>query len=267
LRREMRKQHLALLMIVAALLWLAMSCDEGTGAQRVELETFLVGIGGAEPFENVPPSGAEPWTVTLDAAFAALGPVYLFEGDPLLTRLFQRLLLPRAYAHPGHYQEGAAMGEVLDQRVLDLLAPEPTRLGLMKAVTGECHSAQVGIGTADVGIAGAESLEGHALLLRGVATREDSEAIRFQAWLDLDVYIEGIAFEHEIDDQPGRIVVEVDLQRWLRRVDFATAEPGDTPESPALLSEGTQAHNALMRGVDNTLAYQLRWEADNESGD
>lgn len=247
------------LAIVSGALWLAgPGCDDGAGVQRVELEVEAIGLGGSAPFENVPPTGIEPWTVELDEAWVALGPIYLFEGDPLLGRLLERLIMPRAFAHPGHYQEGEAMGEALDQVVVDLLEPEPTRMGSMNAVTGEVRSARIGLGTAEDGLAEAEALEGHALRLRGVASRAD-EAVEFEAWLDVDLYVEGVAFEHEVTEEPGRLEVEVDLTRWLRRVDFATATPGDEPGAPASLDDGSQAHNALSRGVDNTLAYTLRW--------
>jgi len=229
----------------------------------VEFETFVAGTGGAEPFENDPPTGDGPWTVRLDEAWAALGPVYLFEGEPLLTQLYHRLVLPRAFAHPGHYQEGAAVGEALDQRVVDLLNPEPTLLGPMNAVTGECHSAQVGLGTASPEVSGAELLGGHALLVRGQAARGD-ELVTFEAHLDEDLYVEGIAFEHEIDTAPGHLLVEVDLQRWFHRVDFGTAIPGASSEEPATFTEETQAHNALSRGVDNTLTYRFSWVPESE---
>lgn len=243
----------------ALVMWSAfVACEASSGERRVEIESFLVGTGGFEPFENVPPTGTDPWTVTLDEAWAALGPIYLFEGEPLLGRLFETLVIPRAMAHPGHYQEGEALGEALDQTVVDLLDPEPLRLGIMNAVTGECHSAQVGIGTAEPGIDEIEQLEGHALLLRGVARREE-EQIPFEAWLDVDLFVEGIAFEHDIDESPGHLLVEVDLTRWLRRVDFATATLGDSADEVATFKDGSQAHNALTRGVDNTLAYHPRW--------
>lgn len=249
---------------VAAVMLLGFGCVEDEGEQRVELETWLVGVGGDASFINEPPSDVEPWTVTLTEAVAALGPVYLFEGEPLLGRFdLRQLLLPRAYAHPGHYQEGEALGELREQVVIDLLDPEPTRLGMMSAVTGECHSAQIGVGSAESGLAGAEQLEGHALLVRGEAARGD-ELIPFEASIDLEIFVEGLDFEHEIDDSPGHLAVEVDLRRWLRRVDFSTTTPGDGEEGLAIFEEGTQAHNALSRGVDNTLAYGFAWVADEE---
>lgn len=239
--------------------FLVFACGYEPGEVRVEHEVRALGFGGSEPFENVPPTGIDAWTIVLDEAFVALGPVYLFAGEPLLGSLLQRIFLPRAHAHPGHYQEGEAMGEVLQQAVVDLLAPQPTHLGTLSAVTGTCHSARVGLGTAEEGLAGADTLRGHALRVAGEATR-DEERVEFEAWLDIDLYVEGIGFDHEIGEEPGHLLVEVDLTRWLRRVDFATATPGES--EPSTFDEDSQAHNALSRGVDNTLAYRLRWQAD-----
>lgn len=229
-------------------------CDGTTGEQRVVFDVSIVGVGGFESFDNEPPEG-EPWTVSLEEARVAIGPVYLFEGDPLLASLYHWLVMPRAFAHPGHYQEGEALGEALDQRVVDLLDPNPTILGPMNAVTGQCNSAQVGLGTAEAGLEGAELLEGHALLLRGTATRGGDD-VPFEAWLDDDLYVEGVAFEHDIDTSSGGLRVQVDLTRWLGRVDFSSLTVVD---DLAVFEEGTQAHNALTRGVDNTLAYRLSW--------
>jgi len=259
----MRALHIsALLAAFAMTAWLVTSCVGSPAARRVELETRVVGLGGEGAFENVPPTGVDPWTVVLDEAWAALGPIYLFEGEPLLVQALERLVMPRAFAHPGHYQEGEALGEALDQRVFDLLDPDGAALGTMQAVTGTCHSARVGLGTAEAGLADGERLAGHALLLRGVASRGD-ERIPFEGWLDVDLYVEGIEVELDVDEAPGHLLVEVDLERWLRRVDFATASPGEGDE-PAAVVEGTQAHNALTRGVDNTLAYRLRWVGGEE---
>ena len=254
----MRRIHAVL--VPAIMLIAFASCEATTGARRVEFDTSVMGVGGSEPFENVPPDGVEPWTVSLEEAWIALGPVYLFEGEPLLGRLYHALVMPRAFAHPGHYQEGEALGEALDQRVIDLLASEPTRLGVTDAVTGQCRSARLGIGTPEEGLEGADHLDGHAVLLRGLA-RRDAEEVPFEAWLDIDLYVEGISFEHDLDGSPGGLLVEVDLTRWLRRVDFATATQR---EDTYVFEEGSQAHNALSRGVDNTLAYGLSWAAEND---
>ena len=45
----------------------------------------------------------------------------------------------------------------------------------------------------------------------------------------------------------------------LRRVDFDTATACEGTNDVVCIEEGSQAHNALLRGVDNTLAYSLRW--------
>jgi hypothetical protein len=229
--------------ISCACLLLAAACA-GTGEQRT---SFPLEAAGIDPAEAV--TGDLGWTVALETASMSLGPVYFFEGDPLFARrtIWDRLLGIRvAHAHPGHYQQGEALAQLLEAAQVDLMSPSPARLGTAEGVTGAYRSASVGIHP---------PAAGPTIELAGTATRE-GEAVEFGARLDLDLDVEGIAFARDVDGSPGRVRIGIDVNRWLLRADFAELV-GE--ESPVELVEGTQSWNALVRGVDNTSAYVFEW--------
>jgi len=226
---------------------LAAACAT-TAEQRT---TFEVQAGGRDAGSVVVNDAG--WSVALDEAVMALGPVYFFEGDPLFARrtIIDRLLGIRvAWAHPGHYEEGDALAQVLDQVEVDLLEASPTPLGLAEGVTGQYRSAQVGIRPLEGG-----SLDGGSLVVSGTATRE-ADAVEFTARLDIDIDVEGIAFDQDVDGSPGHALIGVDVHRFLLMADFTdlvgTGAPVDVPET-------SQVMNALYRGVDNTSAFIFEW--------
>src|SRR5262245_60607211 len=93
--------------------------SESTGGKRVVLHTRLdVDDAARKTF-----STAFGWQVTLTKALVTTGPFYYFDGAPPLVRLdasprYQRaarwLGLGTVHAHPGHYQEGNALGQMLE---------------------------------------------------------------------------------------------------------------------------------------------------------
>ncbi|MFY0580878.1 hypothetical protein ACN28S_47500 [Cystobacter fuscus] len=52
--------------------------------------------------------------------------------------------------------------------------------------------------------------------------------------------------------------ITVDLNTWLGRIDFATVSPADA-EGVSTFPTGSQAMNALVRGVEDTGAYVVTW--------
>ena len=225
---------------------LVASCT--TGEQRTSFEVEAVGLEAGTAVEN-----DHGWTVALDEAVLALGPLYFFEGDPLFARrtIMDRLLGIRvAYAHPGHYQEGDALAQLLTEVEVDLLAAAPVPLGTAEGVTGDYNSAQVGIRP----LAGG-ALDGSSLVLSGTATRE-ADTVAFASHVTLDLDVEGITFDRDVDGSPGRVRVGVDVHRFLLAADF-TDLAGST--GPVEVPDTSQVFNALNRGVDNTSAYVFEW--------
>lgn len=211
------------------------------------------------------PSGPNErgWTVTLESAHACLGPVRFFEGRVLLSsRRMPRfdgysLIGGTAHAHPGHYLPGDAMAEVLTTSTVDLLAGAP--LGDANAVTGEYGSVELTLQTPTASTDAAGALGGHAVRVRGTARNGSGGTVRFDAVADPSAPVAGVRFEKSMGMESGRVRIAVDLGSWLGRIDFATATDPDA-DGIYTFPAGSQAQNALMRGVEDTPTYVVTWE-------
>lgn len=236
--------------VLAALLTPGLAgCGEEAGPARVTFEVEVQGKGSAGLAND------HGYSVTLTRASLHLGPVYFYSGEPLFTRrggeawpwrLARAALgIGTAHAHPGHYQEGDALAEVLSTGSFDLLAAKPARLGTAAGVTGAYRSAQVNLSPAP---------SGHTVEVAGSASK-GSHQVTFSATLDLSEKVKGIAFGAEVGASPGLVRVEVDLARWLELVDFSKLGGA----GPVTFGKGSQADNALQRGVTNTAAFIPSW--------
>lgn len=241
--------------LLTAALVLSATALGGCGS-AAERRTFPVEIT-ATPLRGANERG---WTVTLDSAHVSVGPVRFFEGRVLLSRRFDwySLIGGTAHAHPGHYVPGDALGEVLSTSTVDLL-PGPTELGTATAVTGEYGSLELTLATPTAATDAEGALGGHAIRLRGTARNPDGGALRFDAVLDLPASVAGVRFEKSLGLEAGRVRIAVDLGKWLGRIDFATATDPDA-DGTYTFPAGSQALNALVRGVEDTTAYVVTWE-------
>jgi hypothetical protein len=227
-------------------------CDSGA-----ERRTFPVEVSALLP------AGANErgWTVTLESAHVSVGPVRFFEGRVLLSRRAPRfdgysLLGGTAHAHPGHYLPGDALGEVLPPRTVDLLAG--ATLGDASAVTGEYGSMELTLRAPTPATDAQGVLGGHAVRVRGTARNADGGTVRFDAMADLPAPVAGVRFEKSLGMEAGRVRIAMDLGRWLGRIDFATATDPDA-DGVHTFPAGSQAQNALVRGVEDTTTYVVTW--------
>lgn len=240
--------HALLLLVLLA------SCDTGAQRRTFPVEMALQAMTG--PNER-------GWTVTPEALHVSVGPVRFYEGHVLLSHRAPRLdpfllLGGTAWAHPGHYLPGDALAEVLSTTVVDLMAASPTVLGETNAVTGDYGSMELTLPVPPaMGDAGA-LLGGHAVRIRGTATHTDGRRVRFDTAMDLPKPIQGIRFERVLAQEVGRVRIAVDLNTWLGRIDFATVSPPDA-NGVSTFPTGSQAMNALVRGVEDTGAYVVTW--------
>lgn len=246
-------------MLLAVLL--VAGCD--TGQQRRTFPVEVVALPLSGPNEK-------GWTVRPESLQVSVAPVRFFEGRVLLSERQRKprfdawalLGVSTAWAHPGHYVPGDALGELLKEAVVvDLMAAEPTVLGEANAVTGSYGSLEL---TLPKTTTEDERLTGESVRLVGTATGPQGQVLRFDARVALEKPLAGIRFEKELTaEEPGRVRIAVDLSKWLGRIDFGslpTADEGVTVRFPA----DSQAQNALVRGVEDTSAYVVTWQGANE---
>ena len=249
-----RRHVLTGALALAAMSSLALS---GCGSEA-ERRTFPVEVTATLP------GGANErgWTVTLESAHMSVGPVRFFEGRVLLSRRAPRfdwysLIGGTAQAHPGHYVAGDALGEVLTTATVDLLTG--ATLGDASAVTGEYGSMELTLAAPTASTDAAGVLGGHAVRVRGTARNGDGGSVRFDAVTNLRAPVAGVRFEKSLGMEAGRVRIAVDLGKWLGRIDFATAADPDA-DGVYTFPAGSQALNALGRGVEDTTTYVVTWE-------
>lgn len=184
------------------------------------------------------------WTVTLTSATAHLEALRFFEGKVLLSGSppwWRQVLVSEAWAHPGHYVPGEALGELVSPLDVDLLSATPSPWGTSNAVTGDYGSAQLTFG-------------GTGLALAGVATKGAAQ-VNFGAALAPAAGLEGIKFEHAMTRATGTVELTLDLSVILSRVDFGLVGTGAKPLDPA-----SPAFNGFARGLEDTSAYLITWK-------
>lgn len=230
------------LRLAVPLCFLASGCG-GSSGKRVSFDVRLEGVGA----NSQQSTASEPYAVTLTKAHIHMGTVTFYAGEPLFARVLRQLTpIALAHAHPGHYQEGDALAQLIQTRVVDLLG-EPLTLGRAEGVTGEYRSASVelvGSTTADATVE-----------LMGTATHGDTE-VAFSGAVDLAQVVAGVAADDAIASGEGHVAVQVDLARWVAQIDF-TAFSGSGQHT---IEPDTQAYNALVRGITATESFGVAWE-------
>jgi hypothetical protein len=254
---------------VASLACEASSDGDATAGKRVVLRTSAT----AEPSTRSAFTTGFGWDVTLTRAAVAVAGLYYFDGPPptamwraprptlreRVAGLFERT----AWAHPGHYQAGTALGQViLAQPIgLDLLGAQPIALPSGEGVTGTYRSARFVLPEAaplD------PALGGHLAVVEGRATRHDGSSpqpifFRLVAdYADISASItngavDGCVLDEVTVHDDGTITVEIRPLIWLNLVDFSKIAPG-AEGSP------TEAKSAgFSQGVTQLSAYHFTY--------
>jgi hypothetical protein len=257
----------------------------GTTGRTVTLETRIDIQGDLTKAQ----ANALGWKVALSRAYLSVGALYYYSGDPVLSleRSPHRgsaralawvagLLEKPAWAHPGHYIEGAAMGQMLEPVTVDLLGGS-VDLADGEGVTGAVNSARFTWQSPPRGKL-APKLDGHVVLAEGTATQGEA-TVHFLAQADADdvhdgndkAEVAGCAFGSkpggvgvEVDDD-GAVTLTLDPRVWLDQVDFAYVAPeaSDAPEPDAdgvVDIAGTLAWQGFIRGVKKGTAYEFSYE-------
>lgn len=273
--------------VVATLLALGCSSsdgDSGTTGRVIVLKTKAA----VRDHVNQPMVNALGWSVTLTEAYLSVGPLYYYSGDPVLSYRMKRKsgfeslwasvgnwLVTPAYAHPGHYIEGAAMGEMLVPTTLDLLGG-PVDLAVGDGVTGMTNSAKFTWQSPPQGSL-APALQGHVILTKGTATK-GATTIQFIAKADApDVHdgddkveVAGCAFGTSPGlsgvnmDGDGTVTLTLSPAVWFDQVDFTYVAPGATGAPAADATgvvdiAGTLAWEGFIRGVKKGTAYEFSY--------
>jgi hypothetical protein len=245
-----------------------------TSGRRVALETEVALAADGSSFTT-----AAGWNVTLSKAVVSTGAFYYFDGAPPLVQLRSRrgqqlalsaLGVADAQAHPGHYQAGQALGQMLEPWSVDLLAGVAS-LPTGDGVTGVYRSARFSFTAPPTGPAAGE-LEGHAAVAEGVAERAGVAPIRFRATADLadiersaaEGHVEGCEFTELEIEGTGLVSVAVNPKIWFDLVDFAELVP--TPENtaedtPLSFPSDSQPKIAFAQGLAQLSAYKFSFSA------
>jgi hypothetical protein len=246
--------------------------SDTTGGKRVVLQTRIE----LEPAETTGFTTGAGWQVTLSRALISSGALYYFDGAPPLVRNEARsqgwqyaarfLGLGVARAHPGHYQQGNALGQMLEPFSENLLAG-PTALPDGDGVTGTYRSARFSFTNPAAGPVAAE-LGGHVAVVEGVATKAGEPNRAFRATADFEELAESVAdgrvdgceFVETRVESDGRVVVKVQPSVWFALVDFTKLE-ATSPPALAEFPPGTQPRIAFAQGLAQLSAYRFSFES------
>ena len=251
----------------------ACSSNDTTGGQRVLLHTRIeLASETAASFDT-----GLGWHVTLDQAWIATGAFAYFDGVPPLTALrtaparranddplLRFLGTGVAYAHPGHYQAGNALGEMLEPSSVELLSGT-SELADGDGVTGIYRSARFTFGAPPAGPFATE-LDGHAAVVEGRGELDGEETRYFRAVADVaelaqiqaDGHIDGCPFEEVNVQADGSVTVRVTPSIWFSLVDFSALAPGSS-EAPSAFAPGTQPRLAFADGLTQLSAYEFSY--------
>ena len=245
------------------------AADEPTPAKRVVLRTAITADAAAKTKFTT----NFGWKVTLDKAAVAVGAVYYFNGTPAFTMrdraptLWQRFgdwFEGTAHAHPGHYQPGDALGQMLTASSYDLESTAPGQLADGDGVTGTFRSARFVFASTTTGPAAA-LLGTHVAYARGVAEKADGTSpgpIHFEVTADFaDVaaqtasgQIDGCTFTEAKVTADGTVTIVLSPNVWFNVVDFTEIAPG-TVAAPTPIALTTKAGIGFVNGLTQLDAY------------
>jgi hypothetical protein len=254
-----------LLFAVPLLVSLLAACGDGaasTAGKRVTL-------GSRVEAESLAFTNGYGWNVQVERALVSIGPLRYLEGAVVARRDSPRSnALPRwfhvrtAHAHPGHYEEGGTIGEMLVPASVDL-ALGPTDLAPGAAITGTALSARFSFQSPPEGEYAAE-LGASVAIVEGVAT-QGSESRPFRARAGVEDVLEGglpavvgCDLDQGAVQSDGAVTLDVRLSVWLDQVDFALV-PASTDGSKVELSRDGNPHKAFVRGLKKAAAYAFSY--------
>ncbi|MDQ3031040.1 MAG: hypothetical protein M3Y87_01380 [Myxococcota bacterium] len=233
--------------ITLAALGLA-GCVE-TGRTYVELPLSGEGVAD-EPFD------AGEWTIDLDRADVAFGPLWLCSTES---------------ASPEHCE--TSILELTETVTIDALDPEARMLATTYGITGTVRSAMWDYGiswlpAAPRPRANEGAPDGHSARFAGEATHPDGRRFAFTSDVDLPPIMQGAIVvrgrrvdAHSVTTDDA-LVVHVDPRAWWRRVDLdRLAARADAGEDPVVIAPGEADYEALVVAMTASALPSLEWRA------
>ncbi len=238
----------------------------GCGTSQEAVEVPLAVVSSARGIE----AGTSDlgYTVTLGRARAALSDLELSVGGEAheggaLARLWD-LVVPSAYAHPGHAAGGDVTGVLAGRFLVNWMA-DGAPLGTAVLLEGQYEGSNFTFRRAgsEDGLAADDPLFGHTFAVEGTATRGD-QVIQFDALIDIDdgALMVGAPFVLSVDaDTRATLALElfptdpVDDKCVWSGVDFAALD-GDG-DGRVSIRPGDDAHNVLRRNLQIHNYYNI----------
>jgi hypothetical protein len=230
--------------LVFAALW---GCDN-TGRSYVEVPFRARG-------EMRAPFDVNDWSVELDRADLALGPLYLCATESASPEFCD-----------------AATLEMLETVTIDALDPMPRELATLRGITGTVRSAMWDYGVSWLGTASRPRVnpgapDGHSAVFSGVATHVDGRRFEFECALDVPpimpgaLVIRGQRIEaHSISIGGEMLTLAFEPSAWIRRLDFERlADRAMAGENPVVLSPGDPDHEALIVAMTSGALPSFEW--------
>lgn len=233
--------------------------DDATTGRRVTLKTRIV----ADDSVDAPVVNAYGWSIQLTKVALSVGGLYYFDGAPIfsaqraparLDRLDHLFGVRAAHAHPGHYQAGNAMGQMLTPTSVDL-ARGGADLAAGEGTTGTLRSGRFVYGEKPVGPA-ASALGDHVVVIEGKGTKgamvrlfRASAAVADVLDSDGEAKLDGCAFDGDPDvEADGVVTVHVKPSVWLDQAEL-DAVPESMDGAPVDLTPDEEAFKAFVRGL------------------
>jgi hypothetical protein len=259
--------HLVPLPLLGLVLTLA-ACEPTSGRMvAFDVESQLATSGGGDPSFFANDRG---WTLDLESARVATGPLYLFADASNVARkaparpvrrMLAALWIPAAQAHPGDdfFAGGEVLGEWPDQWLLDAQVRETVEVGRAAGVEGQARSAALLLMPALPEVErAAPELTGHVAHFRGEAEK-DGVRVAFDvlvpAGIDLNAQrVGGVPADLNItDDVRVRLTLLIDAV--FAGVDFGALAAGEPT-----------AESALRAALRINLHRAGTWRLDGEGG-
>ena len=235
--------HVVARMAPIALLTCA-ACS-GTGQPDVDYVVF------AAPEAPGTISADHGWSVTLEEATVAFGPVYFCASQSGSATLCE-----------------TAIGELLTTTAFDALSTKPRELGTAHGFIGKIQSASYDYGinwflTDDAPTPAPAAPGGHSAHFTGTAVKA-GKTVHFRADVDVVPQFQGQraapsqVANATIDGTGERLDIHFAAGRWFEHVDFDLAPAGG---DPYLISAGTRNHGAIVIGMTAEAPPAFVWSA------